>query len=149
MDPAHLTDAAEALVSAARRHGADAADAVGRAAASHSVTVRLGRLEDVDRSESIEVGLRAFVGRRSASVSTSDLTLGGLDALAERAVEMARHAPEDPYAGLAPGDALGRGPWSDLDLADPAEPSPEDLRSRAAAAEDAARTVTGVRNSEG
>jgi PmbA protein len=149
MSSSDLMNAAEALVAAARRHGADAADAVGRAAAASSVTVRLGKLEDVDRSESIEVGLRAFVGRRSASVSTSDLSPAGLEALAERAVAMARHAPDDPYAGLAPAKALAPGPWTELDLTDPCELSPADLRERAALAEDAARAVAGVRNSEG
>src|SRR5687767_11923224 len=131
MQSTHLIDAAEALVAAARRHGADAADAVARLSEAQSVTVRLGKLEDVDRSESIEVGLRAFVGHRSASVSTSDLTPSGLEALAERAVAMARLAPEDPFAGLAPADRLARGPWPELDLSDGTVPTSEELRARA------------------
>jgi PmbA protein len=148
MQSKELLDAASALVDAARQAGASAADAVARASASHSVTVRLGALEDIDRSEGAEVGLRAFVGQRSASVTTSDLSAAGLKELAERAVAMARHAPEDPYAGLAPPAALARA-WPALDLTDPADPSPETLRARAAEAEDAARSVNGVRNSEG
>lgn len=149
MNSQHLLDAAEALVSAARRLGADAADAVGRGSLSHGVGVRLGALEDLDRSESAEVGLRAFVGRRSASVSSADLSPAGLAELAERAVAMARHAPEDPYAGLAPAESLASGPFADLDIADSSDPSPEDLRERALAVEDAARAVAGVTNSEG
>lgn len=149
MQSDQLIAAADTLVAAARRHGADGADAVARHAESQSVTVRLGKLEDIDRSESIEVGLRTFVGRRSASVSTSDLSRAGLEALAERAVAMARHAPEDPFAGLAPGDSLARGPWADLDLADPSDTAAGALRERAHEAEAAALAVSGVRNSEG
>ena len=149
MTPEHLLSAAEALVAAARRAGADAADAVGRASVSHGVGVRLGALEDLDRSESVEAGLRVFVGRRSASVSTADLSSAAFTELAERAVAMARHAPEDPFAGLAPAEALASGPLPDLDIADPADPAPEALRERALAVEDAARAVAGVTNSEG
>jgi PmbA protein len=149
MDSQRLLDAAEALVSAARRSGADAADAIGRASVSNGVGVRLGALEDLDSSESVEVGLRAFVGRRSASVSSADLSLAGIAELAERAVAMARLAPEDPYAGLAPADAVARAPLPDLAIADDAETTPETLRERALAVEDAARAVRGVTNSEG
>jgi PmbA protein len=144
-----LLDAAEALVAAARRHGADGADAVGRGSVSRGVGVRLGALEDVDSSEAVEVGLRAFVGRRSASVSSADLSPAGIQALAERAVAMARLAPADPFAGLAPAGALAAGPFADLAIADPADPSPEDLRAAALAVEEAARGVAGVTNSEG
>jgi PmbA protein len=149
MQSSELLAAAEALLTAARRLGADAADATAYAGSAHGVTVRLGALEDIDRSENAQVGLRAFVGRRSASVSTSDFSKVGLAELAERAVAMARHAPEDPFAGLAPGDALARAPFPKLDLADDFEPSAELLRDRAAEAEDAARSINGVRNSEG
>jgi PmbA protein len=62
---------------------------------------------------------------------------------------MARAAPEDPYAGLAPEDMLLREPPADLDLADRNEPSPAELRALAEATEDAARSVPGVTNSEG
>jgi PmbA protein len=149
MQSSELLDAAAALIDHAHRHGADAADAVGHAGVSHGVTVRLGMLEDIDRSESASVGLRAFVGQRSASVSTSDLSSAGLAELAERAVAMARHAPEDPFAALAPEQALARGPFAELEIDDSLEPSAEALRSRAAETEDAARAVAGVRNSEG
>lgn len=149
MNSETLLDAADALVAAARRAGADAADAVGRASLSNGVGVRLGQLEDLERSEGIEAGLRVFVGRRSASVSSADLSHTAFTELAERAVAMARHAPEDPYAGLAPEDRLACAPFPDLDLADDADPSPEALRQRALEVEDAARSVAGVTNSEG
>jgi PmbA protein len=137
------------LVAAARRAGADAADALYHADLSTDVHVRLGKLENVDQSEGEEIGLRVFVGRRSASVSASDLTPASLGLLAERAVAMAREAPEDPYAGLAPGEMLARGPLPELDLDDGALPPPAALRARARAAEEAARAVAGVSNSEG
>lgn len=137
------------LVDLARRMGADAADAVARASSSENVGVRLGALEEVERSESEEIGLRVFVGRRSASINTSDFAPAGLSLLAQRAVEMARLAPEDAYGGLAPSEALFAGEAIDLDLVDTAAPSPEDLRAAALATEDAARAVAGVTNSNG
>lgn len=137
------------LVALARGMGADAADAMARADASESVSMRLGKLEDVERSESEEIGLRVFVGKRSASINTSDFAPEGLRALAARAVEMARHAPEDRHAGLAPSSALLAGDLPDLELDDPAEPDPVALREAALATEDAARAVAGVTNSNG
>ncbi|MEX0340949.1 MAG: TldD/PmbA family protein [Erythrobacter sp.] len=137
------------LVDLARTMGADAADAVARASASESVSVRLGALEEVERSESEEIGLRVFVGRRSASINTSDFGADGLRTLAQRAVEMARLAPEDPYGGLAPDDMLFAANGLDLDLVDGVEPTPAELREAALACEDAARAVAGVTNSNG
>jgi len=137
------------IVTRARAAGADAADAVIAADRSVSVSVRMGALEDVERSESAELGLRVFTGKRSASVSTSDLSSESMDTLVERAIAMAREAPEDPWAGLAPEDRLLRGAALDLDLDDGAEAVPQSLRDRALAAEDAARAVPGVTNSEG
>lgn len=137
------------IVGRARAAGADAADAVFAADRSLSVSVRMGALEDVERSESEELGLRVFVGRRSASVSTSDLSSESLDTLVERAMAMAREAPEDQWAGLAPEARLLRGRPPLLDLDDGADVEPQALKERALIAEDAARAVPGVTNSEG
>lgn len=137
------------LVAAARKAGADAADALYVCNNSTQIAVRLGALEDVERSEGEEIGLRLFVGSRSASVSSSDLSAEALGKLVERAVAMAREAPEDPYAGLAPEDRLLRGAAVDVDGDDGADPAPALLRERGEAAEDAARAVAGVTNSEG
>src|SRR4030095_9321006 len=101
---------AASLVQAARKAGADAADALYIGDASTSVEVRLGALEDVQRSEGEEIGLRVFVGRRSATVSSSDLSREALDGLVERVVAMASAGPEDPYAGLAPRGRLAGAP---------------------------------------
>ncbi|MGN6498220.1 MAG: TldD/PmbA family protein [Tsuneonella sp.] len=149
LDSPAALDIAAALLDAARKAGADAADAVVRADASVGVSVRLGKLEDVERSEGEEGGLRVFAGSGSASISTSDFSPAGLAALAERAVAMARAAPADPYAQLAAAEQLARGPFADLDIADAAEPAPERLRSAALETEDAARSVARVTNSEG
>lgn len=136
-------------VEAAQRHGADSAVARASASSSEGVSVRLGELEDVERSESEEIALRAFVGQRAASIRTSDFSDAALEELAERVVAMAKAAPEDPYSGIADPDQLLQGDAPDLDLADSAEPSPEALRERALEMEDAARAVEGVTNSQG
>jgi PmbA protein len=137
------------LVARALKAGADAADAIYVANASTDVQVRLGALEDVQRSEGEEIGLRVFIGRQSASASSSDLSHQALATLAERAAAMAKQAPEDPYAGLAPEGRLMQGGVPNLDIDDGADVSPADLRARAEAAEDAARAVKGITNSEG
>ncbi|QDZ08227.1 TldD/PmbA family protein [Sphingomonas panacisoli] len=149
LTPDMARERAHDIVSRARAAGADAADAVLGASGSVEVSVRLGALEDVGRSEEEELGLRVFVGRRSASVSTSDLSSEAMDVLVERAVAMAREAPEDKWAGLAPEDRLLTGNIPHLDLHDGDEPSPASLKEAALAAEDAARAVPGVTNSEG
>jgi PmbA protein len=137
------------LVAAATRSGADAADAVYFRNQSTQVSVRLGSLEDVERSDGEEIGLRVFIGQRSASVSSSSLADEALAALVERAIAMAREAPEDAYAGLAPSDRLLQGATPDIDADDGEDPSPDHLRALALRAEEAARAIAGVTNSEG
>lgn len=139
-------DRLEDLVRAARRAGADAADALIVGSTSLSVQRRLGKIEELERSESADLGLRVFIGRRQAIVSSTDVDPRRFQALAERAVAMARVVPEDPYGGIP--DAVPV-PALDLDLVDPAEPDAESLIARTAAAEDAALAVAGVTNSEG
>ena len=145
MDETLLND----VVAAALRAGADAAEAVGAERRSLSIGVRNGALEEVEREESRDLGLRVFVGRRQASVSGSDISAEARGKLIARAVAMARLAPEDPYAGLADPAHLARGPLSDLDLYDPTEPSAVALEDRARLAEAAARAVPKVTNSDG
>ncbi|MEW9855288.1 TldD/PmbA family protein [Novosphingobium sp. M1R2S20] len=149
LSPQAATDRAADLVSRARQAGADAADAVYVANASEGIQIRLGRLEDVERSEGEQIGLRVFVGNRSASIGSSDLTPAALDELAARAVAMARAAPEDRFAGLAPEELLSHGPFADFDTFDPLDPGAEALRAAAEEAEEAARAVSGVTNSDG
>lgn len=138
-----------ALIADAKAAGAEAADAVLYHAVSHGVSWRMGKLEDVERAESADLGLRVLIGKRQASVSTTDHSRRSLKELAERCAAMAKAAPEDPWCGLAPEDRLAGPPHKDLDLGDYAEPSTEALKARAAECEAAALDVKGVVNSSG
>jgi PmbA protein len=145
LDEALLHD----VIASALRAGADAAEAVAVQRRALSVSSREGALEEVEREESRDLGVRVFVGRRQASVSGSDLSEPARARLIERVVAMARLAPEDPYTGFAPEERLARGPAPDLDLYDPAEPSAEALEAAAAEADAAASAVQGVTNTDG
>ncbi|MEI7790072.1 MAG: TldD/PmbA family protein [Alphaproteobacteria bacterium] len=136
------------LLDAAKRCGADAADALFVEGVSSSVSYRLGKLEDVERAENYDIGLRVFLGQQVAFISSTDHSADALAALPERAVTMARLAPEDKFAGLAPTDRLAK-VIPQLDLEDPSEPSADLLIERARDVEAAAMAVAGVTNSEG
>ncbi|HEY4076931.1 MAG TPA: metallopeptidase TldD-related protein [Rhizomicrobium sp.] len=136
------------LLDAAKKAGADAADALYVEGVSSSVSYRLGKLEDVERAESYDLGLRVFVGKKVAFVSSTDFSAEALGALPGRAVTMAKLAPEDKFAGLAPKERLAKSIPA-LDLEDAAEPSAETLIERARDVEGAAMAVKGVTNSEG
>ncbi|MEM8839941.1 MAG: metallopeptidase TldD-related protein [Pseudomonadota bacterium] len=141
-----LVDRAASLVEAARKAGADAADAVVVSGRSLGVDVRLGKVEETDRSENDGFSLRVFVGKRTAAVSANDAS--AVDQLAERAVAMAKAAPEDPYASLAESDRLQKD-FPDLELFDETEIDAAALTERAKEAEEAALAVDGVTNSGG
>ncbi len=147
IDPQALTPALKTLLSKAAHYGADAADAVATHGRSLSLVVRGGELEDVDNSEGRDVGLRVMVGQRQACVSSSDISNASLDALAERAVAMARLAPEDPYCGLADDDRLETSPPY-LELFDSHIMAPEALKARAIDVEKATLSVKGVTQAE-
>ncbi|MCX7558027.1 TldD/PmbA family protein [Sulfitobacter sp. F26204] len=134
------------LLQAATKAGADAAEAKAVQATSLSVDVRAGVLEQAERSEGIDIGLRVHVGQRAATVSASDISERTIEEMALRAVAMAQEAPEDPFAGLAAPEQLAQN-WDidALELCDPAgEPSPDMLQDDAARAEAAALAVKGV-----
>ncbi|TGD67292.1 TldD/PmbA family protein [Tabrizicola sp. WMC-M-20] len=142
-DLSRLTDA---LLSAARRAGADQADALAMDGTSLSIDIRAGKLEQAERSEGVEIGLRVIIGGRQACVSASDISDATIAALAERAVAMAREAPVDPYVGLADTDQIAQG-WdlAALELADPApEPGATELEAAARAVEAAAMDQAGI-----
>jgi PmbA protein len=147
-DQSALCDLAERLVEAARRAGAEAADAIAVRGVSLSVDVRDGAVEESQRAESDDVGLRVLVGKRQAVVSTNDINGESLDELAQRATAMARAAPEDRFAGLADAALLAR-EFPALDLLDPDMASVELLERRAQEAEQAALAVAGVTKSGG
>ena len=141
-----LADLTEALLGAARAAGADAADTIALHSTAVSIGVRAGALEQADRAEETEIGLRVFLGQKVATVASSDTSDDALRMMAERCVAMAREAPEDPYAGLAePGQLSDVRDAAGLDLIDPGpEPDPADLQDAALRAEAAATAVPGV-----
>ena len=148
MSPQRLHDLLESLLDHARKAGAEQADALGHWNFSLQETLRLGKLESVERSESASLGLRVLIGRRQASVAGARLHADDFPLLAERAVAMARLAPEDPWCGLAEESLLAR-ETAGLELDDGFEPDEALLRERAGEAEEAALAVPGIANSEG
>ncbi|MCI5044216.1 MAG: TldD/PmbA family protein [Aquisalinus sp.] len=142
-------DILDTLIKNAKAAGAEAVDALMYESISNSVSVRLGAVEEVERSENRDLGLRVIIGQQQASVSTTDFSPASLKEAAERCVAMARAAPEDKWCGLAPEDRLATRPFEDLDLFDHQEPATEQLKETAIACEDAARAVDGVTNSSG
>jgi PmbA protein len=136
------------LVARAKRAGADAADGIMAEGVGVSHAQRLGAIEKLERAEGFDLGLRVLIGRRQAIVASNDRSPQALEELVQRAVAMARAVPEDPYCGLADPDQIARD-WPTLDSVDPDEPAPEVLIERAKRAEEAARAVPGVTNSEG
>ncbi|WP_323766476.1 TldD/PmbA family protein [Antarctobacter sp.] len=137
---------AAALLDAARKAGADAADALAVEATAQSIDVRGGTLEQAERSESRDLGLRVFLGQRSASISGSDVRPAAMAEMATRAVAMAREAPEDPYIGLAEAEQLATDrDAARLDLFDAsAEPAPAELEEDARRAEASALAQDGI-----
>ncbi len=141
-----LENLTEQLLDAAKKAGADAADALVVDGTSVSIDVLNGKLEHAERAEGIDLGLRVMVGKRQANVSASDRSADTIATMAERAVAMAREAPEDAHIGLAAADQLA-GDWdlAALELADPSdEPAPAALEDDARRAEEAAAGVAGV-----
>lgn len=147
--PEQARSVAQSLVERGIAGGATAADALYAGQYSSSVEVRLSEVESVSRSEGEEVGLRLFVGQRSATVASSDLSDEALGVLVERCLAMAKEAPEDPYAGLAPGALLQKGDPPFIDAYDGIDPDPATLQARALETEAAALAVPGVANSNG
>ncbi len=136
------------VIAKAKASGADAADAMMVEGRSLSLAYRMGKQEQLNRSEGTDLGLRVFKGRRQAIVSTSDLSPSSLSDLVESAVAMARVVPEDPYCGLAESGQLAARS-NDIDIFEEGEPQIHTLLGRAAEAEDAARAMPGITNSEG
>lgn len=136
------------LLDNARKHGAEAADAIVAGGISEEVSVRLGKLESIERSEDRNIGLRVFVDGRNAIISTASIDEKSIDELAARAVAMAKLAPQDPYAGLAEASLLATN-IPELDLMDRTVPSSDTLKDLAFAVENAAQSTKGITNSEG
>ena len=145
---------AHRAIERAKAHGAEAADAVIVSSVSFSASCRLGKLEDIDRSETGDLGLRVLIGKSQANVSATDFSDAAIDTLAERCVAMAKSAPEDPWCGLADRDKMASSAeiaerLTMLDIYDPRELSGDRLRDLALEAEEAALGIRGVTNSLG
>lgn len=136
------------LLNRALKGGADAADAVMVESRSLGASYRQGKPEDIERSESFDVGLRCMVGKRQAVVSSTDMKPDMMDELAARGIAMAKASPEDPWCGIADADQIAT-TLPDLDLHDPTVPEVESLIESARIAEEAAMAVSGVKQSEG
>ena len=136
------------VLAKAKSVGADSADVLMAEGHSISVAQRLGRPERLERSEGYDLGLRVFIGRRQAIVSGNDRRPEAVSELVERAVAMARVAPEDAFCGIANSEQVTH-QVPDLDICDWREPETATLVDRARAAEEAALAVSGVTNSEG
>ncbi len=146
-----LADLAQQLLDAARKAGADAADTIVVNGTSQSIDVLNGKLEQAERSEGTDLGLRVLIGQRQASVSASDRSAHTITEMAERAVAMAKEAPEDPTIGLADPSQLAKD-WDieALELYDPSdEPAPASLQDDACRAEAAALAIEGVTQVQG
>ncbi|MBR9826067.1 MAG: TldD/PmbA family protein [Alphaproteobacteria bacterium] len=142
-DTARLQEIAADLVDRAIKAGADAAEASIGESRSTELSVRDGQLEDIERSESLDAGVRVFIGKQQAGVAFSDLSIAGRDAVIGRALAMAKAAPEDPYAMLAEADRLATDP-PELALFDASQWGPAELEAHANEVEKAARAIEGV-----
>lgn len=136
------------LVASALRTGADTADAMLIDATSLAINYRLGKVETLERAESGDLGLRVFVGKKQAMVSATDRKPAALRELVDRAVAMAKAAPEDEYTGLDSPEQITK-TWPQLESADTKDPDATTLIALARETEEAALSVKGVTNSEG
>ena len=136
------------MLDAAKVAGADGADAMLARGHSTNISLRLGNVEASERSEDFDIGLRVFIGKRTASISTSQLDDENIINLAERAVAMARLAPEDPFVRLATDAEISKS-IPNLDMFDNTMPTADRLKDRAAAAEETALSHSGIKTSDG
>lgn len=143
-----IDNVVQELLLKAKHFGATSADAVGTYGRSMGVVVRNGELEDIDNNEGCDVGLRVMVGKRQSCVSTSDTSHASLEKMAERAVAMAKLAPEDPYCGLVETSKLKKHN-PDLQLYDSTSITPKELKERALEVEASTLNVKGILQAEG
>lgn len=141
-----LSDITQTMIETALNAGADSCDALAVDGTSVSINVRNGALEQAERSEGIDIGLRVLVGQKQANVSSSDIKPDTISEMAERAVAMAKEAPDDPHIGLADASQLATNlDTTTLELYDPSEePDPAGLQDAACRAEAAALKNKGV-----
>lgn len=143
-----MSDAAQQAITLAIRSGASAADALIITSRDLTASIRQGKPETIEQSEASGLGIRIFVGKRTATLSTSDLSASAIEKLVENAIAIAKAAPEDPYIALADSTLLAT-TLPELELADSAEPTMKDLQNIARECEQAGCSVPGITNSEG
>ena len=151
-DPEHLDTLRELIddvLARGRASGADAVEVAATSSAGLSVSVRLGEVETIEHTRDKGLGVTVYIGRRKGSASTSDFSPAALGETVEAACNIARHASEDPYAGLADASRMAQDP-PDLDLYHPWSLSAEQAIAVARECEDAARGADErISNSEG
>ena len=146
-----LEQLAVELVNRALGKGATAADALVHEADDFSTALRLRKIESLKEAASKVLGLRVFLGVRSATSFSSDFSAVSLDRLVERTIAMARVTSEDPASGLPDAALLGRH-VGELGLysADVGELSTDTRIDYARRAEEAALSADPrIKNSEG
>ncbi len=145
-------DIASYAVEEAKRLGASEADAIIVETADTSFRTRLKNFENIERSESRDLGIRVFLqdknGYKTSVISTNNLLKKNVTETIARAVDIAKLAPADEYSRLAEEREFA-GIIADLETFDSAEASNDELKSWSLAAEDAALSVKGITNSEG
>jgi PmbA protein len=144
-DPLSIADD---VVTMARKAGATAADAIVMSTSDTSISLRHGVVEELEQSESQDVGLRLFIGQSAALIGGSVLTRDGLQRLVDRAMAMAKLAPPDPFAGLASAEQLAT-TFPELDLVSAKTLTADELHAMAATAEEAGLAIKGVSRSNG
>jgi len=137
------------LLAMAKRGGATEADVIIADGDNLSVQVRLGAVDRLTKAREKRLGLRVFVGKRSASTSTSDFSPASLEQLVQQTCTLARAVVEDPMSGLPDADLMAR-EQPDLDLYDPTKLETDRQIELAKRAEAAALSADErVTNSEG
>ncbi len=153
VDPViELTALAEGVLDRLVARGASEAKVIARAGQDLSVRVRMGEVELVEEAGTRSLAVRAAKGKQVATANTSDVTRSGIDRIVSDVLELCELAQEDPFAGLPDPADLGKAPWPELSLYDPAcgEVRAAEAVGRARRAEQAARDLDPrITNSEG
>ena len=148
MEQSQSLDTLQSLIEKATKAGATAADAIYAQGDALSIQYRNGKLEQLERAEGNDIGLRVFVGKRQAVVSSSDFSESGLTDLAARAVSMAKVVPEDMFCGLADSGQIVE-TFVDVDSFDPLVPTEAQLIEAVKECEQSGLAVQGITGSEG
>ncbi|MBX9697666.1 MAG: hypothetical protein K2X53_06245, partial [Alphaproteobacteria bacterium] len=144
MDRDRLESMLQQILEYASAAGSESADVLAVEADSLQATSYKGKIEKINRSHTLDVGLRVFKGKRQALVSTQDMSTDSLKKIAEQAVSMLSFVPEDANCGLLEGRPSSIPSLADLDLFDETPVGLEQLILRAKTSEAAASTPDGA-----